>query len=267
MARFTFLINLIASCSLSTVLIGCMSTTLRSMATQPIPTAHQPRINPDSKDSEIDLSIEGFGTINHTWFNTQDINAGGGVLEFNYSPGGKISPLFIGTDLSIYAGSVQFDCERTSHCSDSYRAWLTSETGQEKYTFWSISEKIAAGAEIHLPANLFLGIDGGIRLFQGGGSYDDKRQELDHKIPSVKNLDDGNGVAPVADFWLGYHFGNQGRYGATTLQGSWSTLYQDEQETKIPITLSYFHPSGFHGGISWVGNTDFSIYLGKTFSF
>lgn len=237
------------------------------MATQPIPAGHSPRMDPQSKNSEMNFSIDGFGILNNTWFNTEKINAGGGNLNFTYRLGESLSPLFVGTTIGAFAGSVQFGCDRSSHCSESYRAWRQTENGRDKYSFWSLTEQIVAGVEFNLPANLFIGFDGGAKLFQGGGEYDDRRQELEDRIPSVKNSDDGYGIAPLVDFWLGYYVGNNGKYGALSLQGAWSTSYRDEHELRIPVSLAYFHSSGFHGGITWIGKTNFVLNLGKTFSF
>lgn len=264
---YSTLFRIIFYSSLLTIFSGCMSTSLKSMATQPISTIHQPRQNPLSKESELNFSLDGFAIRNSSWFNTSKINAGGGILGFHYRLGKQLSPLFLGGFLGTFAGSVQFDCDKKSHCSNTYQIWQKSDEGQDNYSFLSLTEQIVAGTEFDLPANIFVGFDGGMKLYQGKGGYDDKRQYLEDNIPSIKNSDDGYGIAPLMDFWLGYRIGDKGKYGALSLQGSWSTLYRDDLEIRIPVSFAYFHSSGFHGGISWTGNTNFVFSLGKTFSF
>lgn len=257
----------IAGCSLPMLLTGCVTTTLRSMASQPMPTAHQPRVNPESKDAEVDVSVDGFGMIKHHWFNTSEINAGGGMLGFTYRFGGKLSPLFVNANVGAFGGTVQFDCDKKSRCDSTYLKWIDTDEGKDDYSFWSVSEQVVAGAEFQLPAQFFLGFGAGVKLIQGGGDYDDKREELEDRNPSVENVDDRFEVAPIGDFWVGYHIGSQGRYGAVTVQGEISTYYQTKDGTNVPVSLSYFHPTGFHGGLTWVRDTDFTFSLGKTFSF
>lgn len=257
-----------ALCGMAMLLNGCVSSAFRSMASSPTPVVHQPRLNPEKKDVEKTVSIDAFGLFNDSWFNTEGLYGGGASLGGILRGGGAISPLFASVNFTGFGGKVNFNCDVPKNCSNTYKKWLDSEDGKDDYSFWALQELLNVGAEFNTPINVFLGLSGGVRLFQGGGDFDDQRDKIE-KVAKTRNLDDGYGVSPTASLWLGYHIGKEGKYGSVSLQYSWAKEYDNDETLTINVspTLSYFHPSGFHGGINIYSKNSVNVYMGKSFTF
>lgn len=236
------------------------------MGTIPTPIIHQPRLNPVLKDSEIAISADAFGIINGSWSNTENIYGGGGFLTGTYRLGENLSPLFISGSFGGFAGKTNFTCDKKSDCSAAYLLWLADKNEQDDYSFWSLQEQITLGAEFNIPINLFLGVGAGTRLFQSSGDFDNKRDQLDN-LPGINSEDNGKGISPAFSFWIGYHIGQGGKYGSIMAELDWTRDFVNDNAIYIPTTISYFHPSGFHGGVLFSGTSGVNIFVGKTFTF
>ncbi|MCQ2062184.1 MAG: hypothetical protein MJY99_02460 [Fibrobacter sp.] len=261
-------IFVMATCCAAFVLSGCVSTSLRSMASTPTPLVHQPRLDPTSEKSEVAVSADAFGIVNGSWLNTNDIYGGGGAVSGTYRAGGSISPLFATAHVAGFGGKVNFECMGKNGCKSGFEKWLRTDDGKDDYNFWAIQEQVMVGAEFDTRFFMNFGLAAGARMFQGGGSYDDKRDELEDEI-AVRNKDDGFGVSPAVSLWLGFRIGDKAQNGSIIAQVDYAREYivDDNDEGVLPVTLSYFHPSGFHGGVTFVKNMYYNLYFGKTFTF
>ena len=254
---------LAASIAAALTLTGCVATSLQSMGSAPMTTAHQPKTTPNG-EKQLALSAEAFGTVASTGFNVEQVTAGGGAATFAFHPAGAISPLFVSASIAGYAGTLQFGCNDMP-CSSEYNVWLTSDEGDENYTFWNIQERVLAGAEFNIGSHFFVGAAGGLQFYQGGGDFESKRDRLE-KLRLVKNIDGKADWRPTASAWLGPRFGENGSMGAISVEYS-ITFAEKVKEWNNQLGISYFHPSGFHGGVFTNSNASFAVSFGKSFLF
>lgn len=261
--RITFFFVSALCCS-TILLTGCLNTTLMSMGTQPIPLVHQPRQNMDKSKPEIGISADGFGIINGHWVNTHQIYGGGGIINGTIYGAKPISPFFINFSFGGYGGNVKFTCDEEENCRDKYFDWLDSDEGKKTYSFFAFQEKISLGIEFN-PWRFILGLSAGMHAFEGGGDYDNQRKEL-ADLPNVVNESD-NGANFIFSSWLGFQIGEDGKYGAVVSELQLSGLYAHDESAEGQASLSYFHPSGFHGGITFVRTPGIELFAGKTFYF
>ena len=257
----------VLTCGSCIALSGCVSTSFRSMGSLPTPIVHQARSAPDSKQAEFQLSVDGVGLLHESWFNTDQIYGGGGIVGGSFHFGGIASPLFISTHVGGFGGKLNFACDKKENCADDYSYWLSNGGDEKSHSFWALQEQLTVGAEFH-PFNVFLGFGGGMRAFQGGGDFDDRRSELEDNQMHVKNYDDGYGFSPVVSLWLGSYIGQNGKYGGLSFQFDWTKedINDEANTTYIPITFSYFHPTGFRGGVTLASLKGAEVFIGKTFS-
>ena len=254
---------LAAAVAAALALTGCITPSMQSMGSAPLPAFHQPKTTP-AGEKEMALSAEAFGTIASTGFNVEQVNAGGGTVSFAFHPAGALSPLFVSASLAGMAGTLQFGCNDTP-CSSEYNAWLATGDGDEDYTFWNIQERVLAGVEFNIGTNFFIGAAGGTQFYQGGGDYESKRERLE-KLHLVKNVDEKADWRPTASAWLGPRFGENGNAGTISIEYD-ITFAGKVKEWNTQLGISYFHPSGFHGGVFTNSNASFVASLGKTFLF
>lgn len=253
--------SLLSAVLISLPLTGCIAPSMQSMGSAPMVTAHQPKMTA-ANEKQIDLSVDAFGTVLSEGLNVEQVSAGGGAATFDFHPSGALSPLFVSASVAGYAGSLQFGCNDMP-CSKAYTAWLDTDDGDENYTFWNIQERIMGGAEFNLGSHLLLGAGGGIQFYQGGGDFDSKRDRME-KAKLVENIDDKFDWKPTASVWFGPRLGDNG--GVITVQYD-VNFAQKVKEWNTQLSVSYFHPTGFHGGVATNSNMSFVATLGKTFLF
>lgn len=230
------------------------------MGSAPLPAFHQPKSTPNG-EQQISISADVYGTALATGYNVEQVNAGGGLLGFEYHPAGAISPLFVNASVSGFAGTLQFGCN-DEPCDRAYNEWLASHEGDKDYTFWNLQERILAGAEFNLGTFLFIGAAGGIQFYQGGGDYESKREHLEDK-GLVNNTDEKNDWRPMASVWVGPRLNNGGAVAV-----EFEMAFADKpKEWNALLGISYFHPSGFHGSVFTSSNTSFAVSFGKSFLF
>lgn len=264
-------------------LVGC-SPQLRSMGAlvEIAPITH--RADADSKDQQMQLDVTGFATMSDKAENVSGERALGGSASFTYRMGGGTSFLFVNAALSGFHGDLKFactdiDCEENDSYYRKYQEWLTTDEAKKRYDFTNLQERLLVGFDFN-PGYLILGFAIGGQAFQGGGSYDDKKAELASDSISFVEGEDRHGVvSPVVDdvdgrygiglttvSWLGVRFGRQSQYGNLTFE--LSTFYKDGLGSwTSSFRLTYWHPSGFYGGIHYGDVQTYAGYIGKTFSF
>ena len=247
-------------------LTGCLSTQLKSMGTYPMPIAHQPRLAPDSKEAEKVISVDGVGLFNESWTNTEQIYGGGAYVSGIYRLPGELSPLFASVSVGGFGGHVNFTCDEKKDCDKGYLDWLKSHEGHSDQSFWGIQERAFVGFEYNTPANIFFGLGGGAFVYQSGGDFDKARKKLDKKFPKIDRKGGHIDAFLLGSAWLGYHIGQNGKYGAVSLDISTSDAFSDDNTVSLPINLGYFHPTGFHGGVGFTGS-GIDAFFGKSFQF
>ena len=248
-------------------LCGCFMPRAHSMGASLMAVPHQPRVSADSSNAEMSVAVGAFGNIAGEGLNVNKVKTGGGDVSFMYRMGGAVSPLFFSAAAGGMLGKLRFDCNE-SRCSDNaetYKAWLKTKEGKREYSFWDMQERLLLGGDFNVGQYVLLGLGGGVQLFQGGGSYDDKRDELeDQKL--LKNIDDNTGFAPVSSVWAGSRLGHGGEWGSVLAE--FDMLYKSGiEDWTSAIMLSYFHTTGFYGGIVWNSQLGYGLNLGKVFTF
>ena len=250
------------SISLSTLFVlalslcGCLNPHLSSMGASQMIIAHQPRLAVNGDSSAITVSVDGFGGAAMTGRNIKDGFSGGASVALNYRPFGLSSPLYVEAAFGGKGGKASFDCSEGGKCNDLYEAWLES-AGQRKYSFWNLQERMAVGADFNA-GPMILGLGVGVQLFEGGGDFDDIRDYLGKSF--AENDDEGYGVKLYSTARLGTRLG---QYGVITANADIMWL----KTMNVGLSLNYFHPSGFHGGIFGAEKVGYGANFGKTFSF
>lgn len=274
--------------SLMAVALTACQPRMRSMgaAVEPAPIVH--RTSADGNNSEMQVDVTGFYAGSNETENVDNVRALGGTASFTYRLGGKASFLFFNASMAGYYGKLNFACTEED-CEDpddsyynNYKKWLLSKDGRERYDFVNIQERLLIGMDFNLGRYVILGIAAGAQAFQGGGEYDDMRENLardtvdvvwesdDSHVtlssPLVRNADERYGYGALASAWVGTRFGDQGQYGNLTLELSmYFTGFISMWTNSWKFT--YAHPSGFYGGVAWGSILNYTIYAGKSFVF
>ncbi len=261
--RATFFFVLALCCS-TILLTGCIGTRFKSIGSMATPSVHQPRQNMDKSTFEKGVSIDGFSLINGKGENIKDINGGGAIVNGIFYGKKPLSPFFLSASFGVFGGNTNFTCDDTEHCDPDYINWLKTDQGKDNYSFWATQEKVSLGAEFNIGFFL-LGASGGIFAYQGGGDYDHRRNQLE----VFKNISNDNSSDFHFSFssWMGFKFGDKGKYGTLVLEFPVTELYSIDDTYYFPVSAAFFHPSGFHGGVMLSFDTDIELFVGKTFYF
>lgn len=244
---------------------GCNKARLQSLGANPVPTFHTPR-GTDSETGTIAVSAEGYVIPLATGRNVDDILGGGGDVALMYRFGGSLSPLFITGAVGGQGGKVHFNCDdETPRCVDSYETWLRSDAGEDSYSFWNVQEKVLLGADFKMGSRVQLGLGGGIQFYQGGGEYEDARDDLD-KLGWANNLDEKMDFYPMTATWISVGLGSENRLGNLKLEETYM-LASDWTKMIYATDVGYYHPSGFQVGLMLSTQMSPVIHGGKTFVF
>lgn len=248
-------------------LCGCFMPRAHSMGASLMAVPHQPRASVDSANAEMSVAVGAFGSIAGEGLNVDKVKSGGGNVSFMYRMGEMASPVFFSASVGGIGGRLHFVCNE-SECSDNgekYKEWLETKDGKRGYSFWDVQERLLLGGDFNVGRYVILGLGGGVQFFQGGGGYDDKREELgDRNL--VENLDGKAGYAPVSSVWAGSRLGNDGKWGSVLAE--LDMLYKNDiEDWTTAMMLSYFHTTGFYGGIVWSSQLGYGLNLGKAFVF
>ncbi len=238
-------------------LCGCLNPHLSSMGASQMIVAHQPRLAVNGDSSSVTVAVDAFGGAKMTGRNVKDGFSAGATAVLNYRPFGFSSPLYLETAFGGKGGKASFDCSEAGKCNDFYNAWLEGPSGKEKYSFWSLQERIAVGADFDA-GPVILGLGAGIQIFEGGGDYDDMRDYLG--AVHAENDDEGYGVKVYSSARIGARIGS---YGVIAFETDVMWL----KTVNVGFMLNYFHPSGFHGGVFGAEKVGYGVNFGKTFSF
>lgn len=239
-------------------LCGCLNPHLSSMGASQMIVAHQPRMDAQGDSSLMSLSVDGFGGAKMTGRNIKDGYSFGANALLNYKAFGSSSPFYLETALGGKAGEASLKCSESGKCNDLYNEWLLSDEGKNDFSFWSLQERLGGGADFDLGQNAFIGIKGGLQMFQGGGDFDDVRDKLGKNM--ADNDDEGYGLKIYSSVYAGARLG---QYGTIVLEGEAMWL----KTMNFGFMLNYFHPSGFHGGIFAAEKVGYGVNFGKSFSF
>ena len=262
-AKLAFVLICFSTLSLS----GCFMPRAHSMGASLMTVPHQPRVSADSSNAEMSVAVGAFGSVAGEGQNIDEVKSGGGNVSFMYRMSGVASPVFLSASVGGLGGKLQFDCNE-SKCSNNakkYKEWLKTDEGKKDYSFWDVQERLLLGGDFNLGKFAILGLGGGLQFFQGGGSYDDKRDELeDGKL--VENVEGNADFAPISSVWLGSRLGHGGKWGSVLAE--FDILYKgDMEDWTSAMMLNYFHTTGFYGGIVWSSQLGYGLNFGKAFVF
>ena len=261
---FVFLLLSVVVC----LLAGCNKPFLQTMGSNPMPIYHEPRWSGEQQKS-FAVGVDLFGTPYGIGQNVDEVHSVGGDLFAQYR---FLDVFFVQAAFAGNGGTLKFDCN-DDPCWSKYHNWLDSKEGGKSYSFWSLQEQAMLGTDFKTGLFQF-GFGGGIMLSQSNGDYEDKRKELVER-DLVDSPADNNEIFPMAGIWYGFSLGKGGRYGV--IKNEMRMVYSDNLSnggsivqgvgTAMSAGVVYYHPSGFHGGVSTSTQELFSISLGKTFSF
>lgn len=256
MKSFRYLFPCFLLITISIFLSGCDTVTLHALGSNPIPVMHEPRTE-KTDSSEMVLSANLNGSILTTGINIKEYSSIGGHLDVTYRLGNLFSPLFFnGTVFGSY-GKLKLTCD-DSDCNENFRS-LTEE--EKSYSTASIQERIRVGVEL-MPFFLTIGASAGLHFYQDFLQYEDLRKKL--KETNYVNGNYSYDVYPEIRVWLGSRLGSKGKYGTINFEGSYQ-LYADSYDNILSVSLGYFHPSGWHGGV--IIHNSMILTAGKNFKF
>lgn len=259
--------KLVALSVVSIALTACVDPASRSMGASLMPAPLTHRASVENVKQEMSLSATGFWAQNSDGENIKDMNAGGGNLSFTYR---FANPVFFNVAAGAFAGTTKFGCNSDSDCRDNaeskpYKDWLKTKQGKDDYKFGAFQERILAGLDFNLGSYLFLGLAGGVQLYQGVSDYDDMREILADK-GMVNKVDNDYDFAPTTAVWVGTRMGKNGQYGNVNVE--YNQLYKGNlDEWNNSVKLTYAHPTGFFGGASYGNIVKTTVFVGKEFIF
>lgn len=251
-------------------LTGCLPS-MRSMgaAVETAPIIH--RANAGDKASHFQLDVQGQYSGTDESRNVRDVRALGGSASATYRLGGRMSFMFFNASIAAFTGRTYFGCTE-SNCEDEsddyygdYVVWLASSEGQDKYSFTNVQERILVGMDFNIGPYFLVGFALGSQAFQGSGDYDEMRHELD-TLEIINDIDGKNGFDVTGSVWLGTHLGEQGQYGILSLEIAMLFTGSPDDWTNT-TKLTYWHPTGFFGGVTVGDLMQYNIFAGKTFTF
>ena len=250
------------------LLVGCNKPFLQTMGSNPMPIYHEPRLSAEQQKN-FSVGADLFGTPYGIGQNVDEVHSVGGDLFAQYR---FLDVFFVQAAFAGNGGSLKFDCN-DGPCWDNYHKWMDSKEGEDSHSFWSLQEQAMLGLDFNIGLVQF-GFGGGVMLSQSNGDYEDKRKEL-AEIGVINSPAESNEIFPMIGFWYGFNLGKNARYGVIKSETRmvFSSHLSDEGSliggvgSAMSMGLVYYHPSGFHGGLSTSTQELFSISLGKTFSF
>ena len=261
---FVFLLLPVVMC----LLAGCNKPFLQTMGSNPMPIYHEPRWSGEQQKN-FSVGADLFGTPYGMGQNVDEVHSVGGDLFAQYR---FLDVFFVQAAFAGNGGTLKFDCN-DDPCWNKYHNRLDSKEGEDSYSFWSLQEQAMLGTDFKIGFVQF-GFGGGIMLSQSNGDYEDKRKELVER-DLVDSPADKNEIFPMVGIWYGFSLGKGGRYGV--IKNETRIVFSDDLSdegsivlgagTAMSMGLVYYHPSGFHGGLSTSTQELFSISLGKTFNF
>ena len=261
---FVFLILFVVMC----LLAGCNKPFLQTMGSNPMPVYHEPRWSREQQKN-FSVGADLFGTPYGMGQNVDEIHSVGGDIFAQYR---FLDVFFVQAAFAGNGGTLKFDCNDYP-CWSNYRNWLDSKEGEDSYSFWSLQEQVMLGTDFKTGLFQF-GFGGGIMLSQSNGDYEDKRKELVER-DLIDSPADKNEIFPMVGIWYGFSLGKGGRYGV--IKNEMRMVFSDNLSnggsivqgvgTATSTGIVYYHPSGFHGGLSVSTQQLFSMSWGKTFNF
>jgi hypothetical protein len=261
---FVFLFLSVVVC----LLAGCNKPFLQTMGSNPMPVYHEPRWSGEQQKN-FSVGADLFGTPYGMGQNVDEVHSVGGDIFAQYR---FLDVFFVQAAFAGNGGSLKFDCN-DDPCWNKYHKWMDSKEGEDSYSFWALQEQAMLGTDFKIGFFQF-GFGGGIMLSQSNGDYEDKRMELAER-GVIESPAEKNEIFPMVGIWYGFSLGKDGRYGL--IKNETRMVFSDDLSdggslvsdvgSAMSMGLVYYHPSGFHGGLTVSTQQLFSIGLGKTFSF
>lgn len=247
--------------ALSVFFEGCLE------APRLIPSSVTPMQNPHyapskNDESKHDVSVTLSGHFPSDGVNVRQKWSGGGTVSYSYH-GLGLNWLFVNAAVGGAYGELEYSCFSGCNKSPAVNEIWKALDG-ESVSYFGFQQQLQIGAEKsfkHFMIGLFLGV----QFFEDFGDFEDERKELIEK--KFAGGDDKNwGALPLGGFFLGWNISE--RLGSIVLERS-DTYYRDEEDAsylQTLLSLTYKHPSGFYGGISFSDNGKY-LLLGKKFTF
>ena len=240
------------------MLAGCNKPLMMSMGTAPMPVYHEPRWSGE-QDKKFVISADAFVGPYGTGQNVREVLSLGGDLSVMYR---FMNPMFVHASFAGVAGDLKYGCSDIP-CTREYTNWKNS---QEKDTYWALQERVLLGTDFVIAGIIQTGFGGGVQFFQADGQYEDKRKEAE-ELDLVDNANGKNEIYPVIGYWFGFNLGRNGRHGVIKNEVIVALSNDLPQNGVMTGGSTYYHPSGFHGGISYSAQMGFVFQLGKSFGF
>lgn len=251
---FVFLLLSVVVC----LLAGCNKPVFMSMGTAPLPVYHEPRWSGE-QDKKWVVSGDAFVGPYGVGENVREVFSLGGDLSVMYR---FMNPLFVQASFAGAMGDLRFGCSDFP-CTNEYDRWR--DRHDEKYFFWTMQERLLLGSDFMLGGLVQAGFGVGAQLFQAAGKYENAREDLE----SADIADNANGkeeIYPVVGSWFGFNLGRHARHGV--IKSETYVVFGDlPQGGVMTAGVNYYHPSGFHGGISYSAQMGIMFQAGKSFSF
>ena len=245
--------------SLFCLLVGCNRPVFMSMGTAPLPVYHEPRWSGE-QDKKWVVSGDAFVGPDGVGENVREVFSLGGDLSVMYR---FMNPLFVQASFAGAMGDLRFGCSDIP-CTTEYDRWR--DRHDEKYSFWTMQERMLLGSDFMLGSLVQAGFGVGALLFQAGGQYENAREELE----SADIADNANGkeeIYPVVGSWFGFNLGRHARLGVIKNEAYVVMSNDLPQGGVMTAGINYYHPSGFHGGLSYSAQMGITFQAGKSFSF
>ena len=242
------------------LLTGCEKPILQAMGSTPMPVYHEPRWSGE-KNKPFNVNIEAFGAPYGQGVNVDKVHSIGGTFSLQYR---LMDLFFVQGSFAGDWGTARFSCIEDP-CSDKYDRWRNTSDGKDDYSFWALQEHVLAGVDFAFSV-VQVGFGGGAQFSQSRGDYEDKRDYL--KSTGLADAKDGkNEIYPMMGVWLAFNLGKDAQYGI--LKQESRIVYSENLKggSSSIMDLSYYHPSGFHGGLSVSTQQTLMPHIGKSFSF
>ena len=242
------------------LLAGCNKPVMQSMGTAPMPIYHEPRWTGE-QDKKIVVSADAFVTPYGEGLNVDDVFSVGGALSLQYR---FWNPLFVQVAFAGAYGNLNFACTETP-CTSEYNNWRT-KYDDDKYDFFALQERVLLGSDFLIAGFVQTGFGAGVQFFQASGQYEDEREKLEGR-DLVENANGKNEIYPVVGYWLSFHLGRNARLGLIKNEVEMSLSSDLPDGGVVTVGSSYYHPSGFHGGVSITSQMGVMFQLVKSFAF
>ncbi len=238
------------------LLAGCNKPLFMSMGTAPLPVYHEPRWSGE-QDKKWVISADAFAGPYGEGLNVREVFSLGGDLSVMYR---FLNPLFVHASFAGATGDLKFGCSEAP-CEWKYNRWLNDK----KYTYWTLQEQVMLGSDFVFGGLVQTGFGVGVQFFQADGQYEREREKME-LAGIADNANGKNEIYPELGYWIGINLGRKARHGVIRNDITMVVSKDLPQEGALTDGINYYHPSGFHGGLSLSAQMGVMFQLGKRFA-